>query len=339
MPPIYVVQQGAKLRVANRRLTIVLEHEGEKPEVLQSVPIGQVSQVVLFGRIGITTPAIGQLLDLGIDVAFLTQSGQYRGHLKNGVTPHVPLRKAQYQKLDDPLFSLSLARAFVRGKLRNQRLFLMRQRSAGEGVGLTPIIGRMESALLELERKQKLTSLRGVEGSASATYFIAYRSFFPKEWAFELRNRRPPTDPVNAMLSFGYTLLARIATSAVESVGLDPYAGFLHEIVYNRPALGLDLMEEFRPLVDGVVLNVCRNGLVRPEEFVKNEQPDSKYAVYMNDSAKKRFIQTFESRMGRMFTHPGRGQSLNIRQCMIEQARLLVKAVQQQAEYQAIDFR
>ncbi|NSW52352.1 MAG: CRISPR-associated endonuclease Cas1 [Anaerolineae bacterium] len=342
MPPIYIVQQGSKVRVSNRRLLVNLELEGEKPETLVSMPINQVSQVVLFGNIGITTPAIGILLDEGIDVAFLTRDGHFRGHLTSGLTPHVRLRRAQYQRIGDEAFQLRLAKAIVKAKLTNQKYFLSRNGSRERQPGLAAIIERIGLAVDEVERKTLLTSLRGVEGSGAAAYFLGFHSCFEPEWKFETRKRRPPTDPVNAMLSFGYTLLAQAATSAVQAAGFDPYAGFLHEVVYNRPALGLDLMEEFRTVVDGIVLRAVNTRAVTPQDFDTVHPEGSsgaEYAIYLSDAAKRKFIQMYENRMNKTMLHPERNQQLSLRQCISEQARQLARGVEQDVEYSGLLFR
>ncbi len=315
MPPLYVTRQNAKLRVRNRRLEV--EHEDE-PDPLASLPLSQVEQVVLFGNVGLTTPAIDALLEQGSEVIFLTRRGDYRGRLVGAITPHVPLRKAQYRRLDEPGFVLGMAAGFVRAKLAHQRALLQRHNREAAHPEVSESIEQISTAIAALERKTALSSLRGLEGSATAAYFRGLRRFFDPQWNFSDRNRRPPADPVNVLLSFGYTLLAQIASAAVQSVGLDPYAGFLHEVAYNRPALGLDLLEEFRPVVDGVVLWCCRGGQLTPANFSPGppERP-----VVLNEEGVRRFIQAFEQRLEMRFTHPLRGEQLSLRQCVLEQAR------------------
>jgi CRISPR-associated protein Cas1 len=315
MPPLYVTRQNAKLHIRNRRLEV--EHEDER-EALASIPLSQIDQVVLFGNISLTTPAIDALLEQGSEVIFLTQRGDYRGRLVGSITPHVPLRKAQYRRLDEAGFVLEMASGFVRAKLAHQRALLLRHNREVPDATVTEAAAQISVAIDSISHKTALSSLRGLEGSGTAAYFRGYRRFFAAEWNFSDRNRRPPADPVNVLLSFGYTLLAQIASAAVQAVGLDPYAGFLHEVAYNRPALGLDLLEEFRPVVDGVVLWCCRGGQVTPTHFSPGpaERP-----VVLNDEGVRRFIQAFEQRLEMRFTHPVRGEKLMMRQCIVEQAR------------------
>jgi CRISP-associated protein Cas1 len=332
MPPVYVVQQGARLRVDNRRLSVEREEE-----VLLQVPLGQVSQVVLFGNISLTTPAMVALLAQASEVVFLSEHGEYRGRLVGAVTPHVPLRRAQYRRLEDPAFVLAMAQGFVAAKLAHLRALLLRHNREQPDEVVTAAGAQLNRALAALPRKTALTALRGLEGAASAAYFRGYRRLFGPQWSFARRARRPPPDPVNVLLSFGYTLLAQAAAGAVQSAGLDPFAGFLHEVAYNRPALGLDLMEEFRPVVDGIVLWCCRGGQITPEDFTPG--PEDR-PVVLSEAGLRRFVQAYEGRMDQPFTHPLRGIRLPLRQCLVEQARQVATRLQEgPAGYRGMGFR
>ena len=332
MPPVYVVQQGARLRVDNRRLSVEREEE-----VLLQVPLGQVSQVVLFGNISLTTPAMVALLAQASEVVFLSERGEYRGRLVGAVTPHVPLRRAQYRRLEEPAFVLAMAQGFVAAKLAHLRALLLRHNRERPDEVVTDAGAQLNHALAALPRKTALTALLGLEGAASAAYFRGYRRLFGPQWSFARRARRPPPDPVNVLLSFGYTLLAQAAAGAVQSAGLDPFAGFLHEVAYNRPALGLDLMEEFRPVVDGIVLWCCRGGQITPEDFTPG--PEDR-PVVLSEAGLRRFVQAYEGRMDQPFTHPLRGIRLPLRQCLVEQARQVATRLQEgPAGYRGMGFR
>ena len=193
------------------------------------------------------------------------------------------------------------------------------------------------TSLDAVPRKTSLSSLRGLEGSATRAYFSGYRSLFSLEWRFTARRRRPPPDPVNVLLSFGYTLLAQAVNGAVQAVGLDPYAGFLHEVVYNRPALALDILEEFRPVVDGIALWCCRSGQLKPGDF---EPGPAERPVILLEDGKRRFLQAYEKRLEQTSTHPLRGLKLPLRQCLIEQSRQVATRIQKgPACYQGMGFR
>lgn len=335
MPPLYVVQQNAKLRLHNRRVQVEIEENGET-RVLTSIPLGQVTQVVLFGNIGLTTPLMDALLGEGIEVIFLSQQGEFRGILSGELTPHVPLRRAQYRALENPAFPLKMAKAFVRAKLEHQRALLQRHNRERGDPAIAEAVERLTAALASLPHKTGLNSLRGLEGSATAAYFGGFRRLFDPAWNFTARQRRPPPDGINAMLSFGYTLLGRLTTGAARTVGLDPYAGFLHEVEYNRPALGLDLLEEFRPVVDGLALWAAGSGAITPADFA----PGGERPAMMSDAAKKVYLRAFEERLERRFTHPVSGLQLTLRQCLIEQARQVAECVTRgEVNFRSMGFR
>jgi CRISPR-associated protein Cas1 len=344
MPPLYIVQQNTKIRIRNRRLQVERDSSPDaqdsntKSEVLISLPIAQVTQVVLFGNISLTTPAIDALLAQNAEVVFLTQNGEYRGELIGRLTPHVPMRRAQYARLSDSAFTLEMAKSFVTAKLQHQRAFLQRHTREERSEAALSSIDHLERAIHFIPQKTSLDSLRGVEGSATAAYFSAYRSFFAPEWKFTDRNRRPPADPVNVLLSFGYTLLAQLASGAIQTVGLDPFVGFLHEVVYNRPALALDLMEEFRPVVDGVVLWCCRSGVLTPDGDFNPGSPER--PIILDDDGKRRFLQAYQQRMDQTYTHPLRGLKFTLRQCLIEQARQVSECLlNHTTNYHGMGFR
>ncbi len=336
MPPVYVTKQQARIRIENRRLR-VMDEQVEPPVELLSVPIGHVDELALFGNVGLTTPAIGLLLDQGIDVIFLTADGDYRGRLAGPLTPHIPLRRAQYSRLDQPAFVLAMAKGFVRAKIENQRNLLQRHNREESDPVLAETIERLAEFARQVDAKTALSSLRGLEGAATAAYFGGLRRLFDPAWNFHDRSRRPPADPVNVLLSLGYTLLAQAASGAVQTAGLDPYAGFLHEVVYNRPAAALDLMEEFRPVIDGVVLWCCRGGQLTPSDFSPGppERP-----VVLSENGKKRFLAAYAQRMELKITHPLRGMQFPLRQCLVEQARQVAQRVQSgEAGYTGMGFR
>jgi len=338
MPTLYVVEQGAEIGCAGDRLVV---RRGE--EQIIALPIAKIDDLVIFGNVGLTTPAVKRLLDEGIEVTFLTIYGRYHGRLVGAATPHAALRRTQYRRADDNAWALDLARQFVEGKLRNQRALLQRfarnRTSVPDGVlaaaeALAWPIGRVA-------RATTIGSLLGIEGSGTARYFEGFRALLGPEWRFDRRDRRPPPDPVNALLSFGYTLLSHKAVGAVQAAGLDPYQGFLHQVDYRRPSLALDMIEEFRPLlVDSLVLRICADGRILPTDFsLTNDGP----GVLLSDDARRRFVSAFEERMRTEATHPdgadGRPGKVTYLRCMELQARCLVRALQRNAQYVAFAAR
>jgi CRISPR-associated protein Cas1 len=287
--------------------------------------------------VGLTTPAIGALLTEGKDVVFLSEDGRFKGRLVGEVTPHVPLRRAQYRRMDESEFGLRLAQGIVAAKLAHQRTLLQRHNRELGDAEIVSSIDRLGEAVKTVDRRTTIASLNGHEGAATAAYFSGLRRLFGAEWKFEKRARRPPPDPVNVLLSLGYTLLSNTARGAVQAAGLDPYAGFLHEYVYNRPSLALDLLEEFRPVVDGIVLWACRGGQVTPEDFSPGpvDRP-----VVLSDQGLRRFLKAYEQRMEQPYTHPIRQVQMPLRQCLLEQARQVAgRVLSGQGGYQGMGFR
>ncbi|HNY20326.1 MAG TPA: CRISPR-associated endonuclease Cas1 [Flexilinea sp.] len=213
IPPIYIVEQGTKIRIHNRCVQIEKENNGVV-QILCRSPISTVSQIVIFGNIGLTTPAIGLFLEENIDVVFLSVHGEFRGRLATGLSPHITLRKAQYQCLDEPEFVLNLSIQFVRAKLQHQKALLQRHNRDLNSSIVREDIEMLNTIIASLENKINLNSLRGAEGKAASTYFEGFRQLFGSEWKFQHRKKRPSPDPINAILSFGYTLLAQSAISA-----------------------------------------------------------------------------------------------------------------------------
>ena len=196
--------------------------------------MGRVSEVVLVGPVGATTPALLMLLDAGVPLSFVTRAGALRGRLVPPSPKNLPLRHAQYDRARDPAFCLAMGRAIVDGKLRNSRALAYRLRRAYPQAA-AGLLERIERAVADAGAAGDLDSLRGIEGSAAKAYFEVLRGALRADMTFKKRTRRPPRDPANALLSSGYTLLTQNMTTACEIVGLDPYDGFFHADKYGRP--------------------------------------------------------------------------------------------------------
>ena len=318
MAVLYVTEPGAQVRREGQRLAV---WKGKKK--LQALPVFDLDQVVLFGNIGITPAAMNAALMQGIDLVLLSATGSYRGRLIGPEGRNVILRQIQYRRYEDEGFRLGAARGFVSGKIRNMRTLVMRlARRRNQDVAQTA--HRLRSLLRQVDRIEDAHALRGVEGAATATYFDALGRFLPDAFPFVKRTRRPPKDPVNAMLSFGYTLLSSDLESAVLRVGLDPYIGYLHLVDYGRPSLALDVMEEFRPvIVDAMVLDLLNHGQMKTEDF---EQRDG--GVFVCDDGRRRLIRAYQERVAvvvQYLGHDGQVQKIPYRQCFELQARRLIR--------------
>jgi len=333
MPPLYVIEQGAKISITGRRL-VITKDESE----LTVVPLVKVSEVVLFGNIGLTTPAIKTLLAEGIDVVFLNQDGRYCGRLVGPPTKFGDLRLWQYLRMQESTYKLRTAQVIVEAKLSNARTLLLRYNRDLHDVTLSNAADSIHRLMERCGRTETMNSLMGVEGQGAAIYFGVFKRLFKDDWPFEKRVRRPPTDGLNVLLSFGYTLLTHALESAINLVGLDPYLGLMHVTEYGRPSLALDLVEEFRPIVvDSIVLRVCNERLITPENFTK--QKDSERPVLLDDAGRKRFLLEWEARMSLEFIHPLTKERTTYRRCFELQVREMARALQSGEIYRPFTVR
>lgn len=313
MTALYLTEQGAVLRRVGERLVVTKDHQ-----VLEDVPIIHVEQVVVMGNIQLTTPAVALLLQREVDVVFLSSRGKFRGRLMTTGSKFAQLRHRQLRLMDDREKVLAIAQDLVEAKLANQAHLL-------ERLGAQPAARKIGQDAAQARRATTLDGLRGHEGAAGARYFGALRQLIPAEWGFTQRIYHPPTDPVNALLSLGYTLLLKDVSAAVQLAGLDPFLGFFHAIDYGRPSLALDLMEPFRPLVDGLVMGRLAEGKVRPRDFRAKRRSDG--AVLLNDDARTRYLRAYERQMESRVPYPPTGERTSCRRCLELQARQLVQVV------------
>ncbi len=341
MTTLYLTEQYSTLRKDGDTLIVQIpanKREGTEKRSVR-VPLMQIDQVVIFGDITVTTPALLALLEQQAEVCYLSYYGQFKGRLHNGFTKNAGLRVAQHRRavVNNPPQALLAAKAFVRGKLANMRTLLLRanRKLADEQVAraikaiavLVAQVDQLESDGLPPPDPSKPQAnsawgrLLGLEGSGSAAYFGVFSKLLKYDLGFTKRVRRPPTDPVNAMLSFGYTLLTNQVASAINLVGLDPYVGFLHGSKYGKPALALDLVEEFRPIVvDSTVLTLVNTAAIKREDFV-----ETLGAFQLTEAGRKTFLQKYEERLNTTIQHPTFDYQVTYRKAIEVQTRLFAK--------------
>lgn len=260
---VYVKTQGARIVKEGRHL-LVKKGDG----IYNTLFTYKLDQLLLFGNIEITHNALCQLMRNNIDTVFLTQYGRYLGRLAAPESKNVFLHKAQYILLDAHEFGLALARDIVAGKLSNMATLLMRIKRSRKIPEAGIMAKEIQDLMPKLAEGESVDSVRGYEGRGSALYFKGFRNGFIDDMGFRKRVRRPPTDPVNSVLSLLYTFLMNRVYSAVRIAGLDPYPGFLHSADYGRYSLVLDLMEEFRTIVaDSLTLSLFNLKILQPEDF------------------------------------------------------------------------
>ena len=312
---LYVQEQGA--RVTKSGECLVVKRLGEAPKTVKLI---EVSDVAVYGNVQVTTQAVREMCDRGIPVCFMTYGGWFTGMITPMTGRNVDLRAAQHAAFASAADSAAIARRIVHGKIRNTATLL--RRNGGDGAEVRRAVEELDKLAGRALAERRYEALLGVEGLAARTYFGQFRSMIKGTWAefdFAGRNKRPPLDAVNAILSFLYSLLARDATIAASGVGLDPHMGFLHRPKHGKPALALDLMEEFRPLVADSVCIRCINGReVGPSDTVRTG-----VGVNLTPSGRRAVIGAYSRRMDSQVTHPLLGYAVSYRRVLATQARLL----------------
>jgi CRISPR-associated protein Cas1 len=318
MGTLYISTDDAFIGKTDERLRVRAQKQ-----TLLDVPLIKVDGVVILGRATVSPAAVIELLERKIPLSFMTGTGRFLGRLEPELNKNIFVRSAQWQAAGETPRSVHVVQGFIRGKLKNYRTsFLRAQR---EGItGLEAGILRLEQAIEPIHLTETIDALRGLEGAGSAAYFAHFdRLIRSSNFTFKTRCRRPPTDPVNALLSFGYALLLHDVQGAINIVGFDPYLGYLHTQRYGRPSLALDLMEEFRPLiVDAMVLSALNRKALSLDDFAS--EPVS-HAVSLTDDGRRKFLRLYEQKKQSKFKHPVMGRQCTYQEAFEIQARLVAK--------------
>jgi CRISP-associated protein Cas1 len=323
MGTVYISTDDAFIGKTDERLRVRAQKE-----TLLDVPLIKVDGVVILGRATVSPAALIELLERKIPLSFMTATGRYLGRLEPELNKNVFVRSAQWNAASDR--AIHIVQGFIRGKLKNYRQTLLRAQREGI-TGLEAGITRLDQAINPLQQTVLIDSLRGLEGAGSAAYFSHFGHLIRNpNFTFKTRCRRPPTDPVNALLSFGYALLRHDIQGAINIVGFDPYLGYLHTQRYGRPSLALDLMEEFRPLVvDAMVLSSLNRKALALADFVS--EPIS-HAVALTDEGRRKFLRLYEQKKQSKFKHPVLGRQCTYQEAFEIQARLLAKYLMAETE-------
>lgn len=295
---LYLQEQGSRVGCQREQLVVT-----RGKETLVALPLRHVDQIFVFGRVELSTPAIAACLQRGIPVYFLSSHGRYYGVLCAPGDAGLALRRALYALAEDPKRRLAFARAAVAGKLANSLRLLERFARNHPGADLAKAAQGLRAAQRRAPHAKQLDVLRGIEGAAAVAYWGGFARCVRGPVGFPGRNRRPPTDPVNSLLSFGYALTHYNVHSYLHARGLDPRVGLFHEAGPGHSALASDLLEEFRaPLVDAVVLNLVNSGRVAPEGFHYGE--GSPRPCHMSDETRRGFIHALEEKLAAPIRHP-----------------------------------
>jgi CRISPR-associated protein Cas1 len=322
--PVYLNTQGLRVGKSGGVLEVK-----ERDKVVQEIRIGEICQVNLMGNVQLSTQAGQELMQAEVPICYYSQGGWFYGVAQGMGTKNVFLRREQFRLADRPWFALRLARVLVAAKVRNQRVLLQRNHVEPPVEALAGLKRIAEAA----ERARDLEELLGLEGNAARIYFASFGGMLKVDeeeggakftFDFAGRNRRPPRDPVNALLSLAYSLLVKDLTVACYAVGFDPMLGYYHQPRYGRPALALDLMEPFRPLVaDSAVLSAINMRMVTAGDFVQ-----AGTGVALTAYGRKGFFRAYELRMDTLVTHPLFDYRVSYRRLLEIQARLLARVVE-----------
>ena len=323
---LFVTTQGAYLSKDGETVAVKIEQK-----TVLRLPIHTLDGIVCFGSIGVSPYLMGFCAQRDVCISFLTEYGRFLAMVKGPVSGNVLLRRKQFRMADDADSSAKIAGFVLTGKLANCRTVLERSlRDHPEKVAqgdVKSISNRLAMYIQKEMQKNDLNRLRGIEGDAAHQYFSVFEELiFQQKDAFPFlgRNRRPPTDRVNCLLSFVYTLLVHDVRSALESVGLDSSVGFLHRDRPGRPSLALDMMEEFRPfLADRLVLSMINRGQVRPDGFMIKESG----AVHMDDDTRKIVLTTYQKRKQETLIHAFLNEKVQIGTLFFVQALLLARFI------------
>lgn len=326
MPPPRPPRDDGELLVVQKAGAQVGQRGGEfivtvQGEVVRKLPLHQVRAIYLYGAVQVTAQAAESCLENGIDVAYFAGSGRFLGLLRGLPMSGVDARLGQARLFEAPFFRVKLTRACLRAKIHNQRVMLMRNGEVPDRV-----LRLMAEARDATDDARTIQELMGCEGAAANLYFEQFASMLKGDvWKFDFmgRNRRPPRDPINALLSLGYSILAKELAGVCHAVGLDPFLGFMHQPRYGRPALALDLMEEFRPLIaDSVAITLVNRGEIDPGDFIKSAN-----GTFLNEQGRRRFWEAWFRRMDTEVKHPEFGYTMSYRRMLEVQARQLWRVV------------
>jgi CRISPR-associated protein Cas1 len=344
MTTLYLTEPGTLVRIQNQ--TLHIQRQGQS----RSCRLAELDLVVILPGVQLTHAVLEILMDRGIETLFLRRDGGFRGRIQGQFATNPAIRMAQYQRLGSPI-GQAIAIQVVLGKVQNQRVILQRQNRSTRGritelsEAVDAISAHVSQLVSQLATQWPRTSphltpeqLMGIEGICARLYFQGLRHCLPCHWNYQGRNRQPPMDPVNALLSWGYGVLLARMFSACVLAGLDPYLGFFHAVQPYRPNLVLDMMEEFRPVVvDIVALQVVNERLLDPTDF--EPSPDHE-GIWLGDLAKKVYLAQLEQRLRTPMLYPPQNRKLMLSQIMLEQARLLARCLQDPAlSYEAFELK
>jgi len=342
---VFVSEQGTHVHAEGECLLV-----SRAGVVFQRIRLGDVASLTLCGRIELSSGAIIALARQGTDTVFLSESGRFRARLQSGLAPDAALRLKQLERFSNNLFAMAVAKAMISAKITNQRAILLRAQRAWKCPKVAADLTRLRALAETVGNSADSEALLGREGEAAAIYFRHFgKLLLEPSMPFQGRSRRPPLDPPNACMSFGYTLLGNLIESDILARGLDPYLGVFHAPRHGRKSLALDILEEFRPVVDQLVVRLVNLRQLGPSDFenppvmthedaLDGDGPppgDTRPAVHLNASGRKVFVSAFYARLKERSYHAPTDTQLPLRAILTAQVNALARCVlEDKTDYQ-----
>lgn len=323
MSNIYVYEQGSIITINENRLIITKVNKE-----IESIPIELIDGVMIFGNIQVSTQSIHKLLSKGINITYLSKKGYNFGRLENSNKVNIERQRLQFKKSEDIFYSLEISKKFIEGKIRNQRTVLLRVNKQLKNKEIKEKIELMKRYIAKIEYVDDIESLMGMEGFCAKIYFDSLNYILNEEYRFKNRSKRPPRDPFNSIISFGYALLYNEVFNILGSKGLNPYVAFLHKDRNKHAALCSDIMEEFRPiLIDTLSIYLLNNDKIIKEDFIFNVKNNS---VLLNKDGVSKVVSEFEKRILQKVSYVKEiNYKMNFREIIEYQISLLINSLMQ----------
>lgn len=321
MGNIYVYEQGSVITINENRLIIT-----KVSKKIETIPIELIDGVMIFGNIQVSTQSIHKLLSKGINITYLSKRGYNFGRLENTNKVNIERQRLQFRQSEDMFYSLEISKEFIKGKIKNQRTVLLRANKYLQNEEIKENIKIMKRYIVKIEYVEDIESLMGMEGFCAKIYFDSINYILNEEYRFKKRSKRPPKDPFNSIISFGYALLYNEVFNIIGSKGLSPYVGFLHKDRNKHAALCSDIMEEFRPiLVDTLAIYLLNNDKITKEDFIFNIKNNS---VLLNKDGASKIVKEFEKRILQKVSYIKEvNYKMNFREIIEYQSLLLIKSM------------
>jgi len=326
MKTLYLTEQGSIVRKKSRRLIV-----SKNDVIIAEVSTIGLDAILIFGNIYLTPQVITLILEEGIDVSFLSIRGKFRGRLISSESKNIFLRIAQYERYLDDDFQLDFATSIVKAKITSEINLIKRYAKNYSNLDFSKELQELYMAVEKLKNMPSVPSIRGVEGYSSSIYFSAFRKMLREDFEFLGRDKRPPSDPINALLSLGYTLITNEIASILFALGFDLYIGYYHSINYGRPSLALDMVEEFRhSIIDSFILYLVNKRIISPDDFEENEE-----GIFLKPQALKEFLKVYDKRINdaSMVLSDSKQKRISYRSLLWEQAHKLSESIQQRKPY------